>query len=92
MRHVIDNPKFEYLGCTIEEFKVHIESQFREGMSWANIDEIHFDHIKALGVKGLTEAEIIERLHYTNIQPLWPIENMRKKTKETYIPIDKLTI
>ena len=31
----------EYICCSIEEFKNHIESQFKDGMSWENHGEWH---------------------------------------------------
>ena len=29
----------EYLGCDIDTFKAHIESQFKEGMTWESHGE-----------------------------------------------------
>ena len=65
----------ENVGCTKEEFKAHIESQFQEGMTWDNwtVDGWHIDHIIPLS-KGGTN-------HYTNLQPLWAIDNLSKKDK-----------
>jgi len=60
----------------------HIEGEFKEGMTWENYGEWHIDHIKPLGVKGLTEEEIIERLEFTNTQPLWAFDNISKGNKE----------
>lgn len=68
----------EYLGCDIETFKIHIESQFKEGMSWENHGEWHIDHIKPVKYDNPTLEECIERLHYTNTQPLWADENISK--------------
>jgi len=56
----------EYVGCTIEEFKAHIEAQFKEGMSWDNHGKWHIDHIIPLKYNNPTIEETIERLHYTN--------------------------
>jgi len=70
------------LGCTIKEFKQHIESQFSEGMSWDNHGEWHIDHIKPISSFDLTqEAEQKKAFHYLNVQPLWAIDNMRKGSK-----------
>jgi len=68
----------EYLGCTISEFKQHIEVQFKEGMSWDNHGEWHIDHITPLKFENPSLEQVIERLHYTNTQPLWATENMSK--------------
>jgi len=78
MRQVLGYVDFEYLGCTIEEFMVHIEGMFKEGMCWENYGEWVMDHIKPVGVRGLTEEQIIERFEFTNIQPLWDHDNRIK--------------
>ncbi len=68
----------EYLGCTIAEFKQHIESQFKEGMTWKNHGEWHIDHIVPIKYDNPTLEQVIERLHWTNTQPLWANENIVK--------------
>lgn len=71
----------EYLGCDIETFKSHIEKQFKEGMSWDNHGEWHIDHIIPIKYKENQELileNIIDRLHYTNTQPMWADENISK--------------
>jgi hypothetical protein len=68
----------EYLQCTIEEFKIHIEKQFTDGMTWENQGEWHIDHIIPLKYENPTLEEVIERLHYTNTQPLWATDNIAK--------------
>jgi hypothetical protein len=36
----------EYIGCSIEELKIHLEKQFSEGIQWENYgSEWHIDHI-----------------------------------------------
>jgi hypothetical protein len=65
------------LGCSFEEFKVYLENQFTEGMTWENMGEWHLDHIKPISLAE-TEEEIYELNHYTNFQPLWAIDNLRK--------------
>jgi hypothetical protein len=67
-----------YLGCNIEELKIHIENQFLEGMSWENYGEWHIDHITPLKYQNPTLEESIERLHFSNTQPLWATDNMSK--------------
>lgn len=68
------------LGCSIEDFKMHIESLFKPGMSWENRDEWHIDHIIPLA-SAKTEEEVIKLCHYTNLQPLWAHENLSKGAK-----------
>ncbi len=71
----------EYLGCTAKELKVHIESQFTEGMNWDNYGFYgwHIDHIKPLCQFDITDLEEQKKaFHYTNLQPLWAEENLKK--------------
>lgn len=70
----------EYLGCTFGELRSYIESKFKEGMSWDNYgSEWHIDHIVPIKFENPTNTAIIEaRLHYTNLQPLWALENYSK--------------
>jgi hypothetical protein len=68
------------LGCTIEEFRFHIENQFKEGMTFENYGLWHLDHIKPISL-GTTKEEIKLLNHYTNFQPLWAEENLKKSNK-----------
>lgn len=67
------------LGISIDEFKIYLESKFTDGMSWHNVGEWHIDHIKPLSSFNLTdEDEFRKACHYTNLQPLWASDNLRK--------------
>src|SRR5258705_2705793 len=67
------------LGCSIEEFKAYIEQRFRPGMSWENWGEWHLDHIKPLSLFNLQDREeLLKACNYTNYQPLWAEENIKK--------------
>jgi len=67
------------LGCSIDYFMEYIANKFQEGMTWDNHGEWHLDHIKPLYQFDLTDREqLLEALHYTNYQPLWAIDNLRK--------------
>ncbi len=68
------------LGCSYEEFKIHIETQFTEGMSWDNYGEWHYDHVYPVSL-ARDEAHMIELNHYSNFQPLWAVDNIRKGNK-----------
>lgn len=70
------------LGCSIDEFKLYIEKLFTEGMSWDNWGKWHLDHIIPLSSVDLTVREnVLKVCHYTNIQPLWAEDNIRKGCK-----------
>jgi len=68
------------LGCSFEEFFTHIESQFIDGMSWENRSLWHIDHIIPLAT-AKTEEEILRLNHYTNLRPLWALDNLKKGSK-----------
>ena len=72
----------ELLGCSYEEFIEHIESKFVDGMSWDNRSEWHIDHIKPCSAFDLTSEEGQRKcFHYSNLQPLWALDNLRKSDK-----------
>lgn len=78
---------YKILGCSYEDFKEHIESQFQEGMTWENIGrKWHLDHIIPVSSHN-NEDELIKLNHYTNFQPLWGEDNMSKGA--TYIEEEK---
>jgi hypothetical protein len=70
------------LGCTIPELKAHLEKQFLPEMSFDNYGEWHIDHIKPCALFDLSISEEQAKcFHYTNLQPLWAIDNLRKGSK-----------
>lgn len=82
-----DNKKFKFydlLGCDIEFLKKHLELKFREGMSWENYGRKgwHIDHIKPCSSFDMTKIEEQKLcFHFTNLQPLWWEENLKKYNK-----------
>jgi hypothetical protein len=79
----------EILGCSFIFFKHHLESQFKDGMTWKNCGlgdkgkkEWHIDHIypcASFNLKKIDEQQIC--FHWSNHQPLWAEENLRKGCK-----------
>ena len=72
------------LGCTIVELKLHLEKQFKDGMTWENhgLHGWHIDHIVPLAFFDLHDKEQFARaVHYTNLQPLWAKDNWTKGKK-----------
>jgi hypothetical protein len=69
------------LGCDWKEAKAHIESLFKEGMSWDNYGEWHIDHIVPVDyfVKVLKNLDSMNLI--SNLQPLWADENREKGNK-----------
>ncbi len=70
----------EMLGCDWDFLKSHIESQFKNGMSWENRDKWHIDHIIPLA-SASSEDDVIKLSHFSNLQPLWAEENIKKADK-----------
>ena len=73
----------DILGCTWEQFKQHIESQFEPWMSWDNRGgkvvlepntNWDLDHIIPVS-NAATEEDITRLNHYTNFQPLCSYQN-----------------
>ena len=68
---------YDILGCSFEEFKTHIESQWEPWMTWNNHGKYNgeysygwdIDHIVPLE-SVISEQEVIKLNHYTNLQPL----------------------
>jgi hypothetical protein len=77
-----DNKTFDIVGCAPDFLKEYLENQFTEGMSWDNhgLYGWHIDHIIPLSSAN-TEEEIYKLCHYTNLQPLWAEDNLKKSDK-----------
>ena len=70
----------DYLGCDFATFMQHIESNFKNGMSWDNRDKWHVDHIVPIS-SAQTEEEFILLSNYKNLQPMWAEDNVAKSNK-----------
>ena len=71
------------IGCSIEELKAHIERQFRPGMTWDNWGNgegfWNIDHIRPCASFDLRDhTQQRQCFHWTNLQPLWAIDNFIK--------------
>jgi hypothetical protein len=72
----------EILGCTLEDFKLHLESKFESWMNWGNYGicngELNYgwdiDHV--IPISSAKTLDDVYRLnHYTNLQPLCSYTN-----------------
>lgn len=68
------------LGCSILGFKLYIENQFEDGMTWENHGKVwELDHVVPLCCYDLTDfMEVQEACNWLNIQPLRKEENHAK--------------
>jgi hypothetical protein len=79
------NPKLsttmKLIGCSIKELKAHLEVNFELGMNWSNYGKNGWviDHIKPCALFDMKkESEQKLCFHYTNLQPLWEKDNLKK--------------
>lgn len=78
-----DNKVLDLLG--VESFdivKFYLERQFKPGMSWENYGKWHVDHkipLKSFDLSKLLEQK--KAFHFTNLQPLWAVENLSKGSR-----------
>lgn len=76
----------DLLGCSIAEFLSHLERQFLPGMTWSNwgrgANRWQIDHKRPIASFDLTDPDQ-QRIcfHFSNTQPLWAIDNLRKHAK-----------
>ena len=85
LKHGYKSDRTEKLiGITIKELKTYLESQFKTGMTWENYGFYgwHIDHTIPLSSFDLKNPEEQKKaFHYTNLQPLWAKDNLRKHSK-----------
>jgi len=76
------NSTFKIVGCTPEFLKKYLEKQFKPGMTHENhgTHGWHIDHIIPLD-KATTPELRAKICHYTNLQPMWAVDNIKKSNK-----------
>ena len=77
----IKGSKLRYLGCSAQDACDYLEQQFKKGMTWSNYGRRgwNIDHVIPVSAFDLANEEQRKKaFHYTNLQPLWEIDNMRK--------------
>jgi hypothetical protein len=79
-KHRKNSKSVDILGCSLEDFKIYIQSKFTKGMNLENHGMWHLDHIIPLAT-AKTEEDVIRLNHYTNFQPLWAKDNLKKSDK-----------
>ena len=70
------------IGCSKEELCSFLEAEFLPGMTWENYGEWHIDHIRPCASFNLEDPDEQKKcFHWTNLQPLWATDNIRKGDK-----------
>lgn len=72
----------DLVGVSRDDLMKHLESMFLEGMNWENYGEWHIDHIRPCSSFDLSDPKQQKIcFHYTNLQPMWAEDNLRKAKK-----------
>lgn len=73
----------DLLGCSLDEFKAHLQAQFTPEMNWENYGSYwSIDHIIPCAAFDLTDPEQQKKcFHWTNCQPLTKSQNSIKSGK-----------
>lgn len=77
-------PTENLLGCTVQELRKHLEGLFKPDMNWEEFlrGRIHIDHIIPCAAFDLSIPQNQWKcFHYSNLQPLWGRDNLRKGAK-----------
>lgn len=83
----------ELLGCSIPNFRMYLESRFEPGMCWENygVNGWHVDHIMPCAIFNLSNPDHQKRcFHFSNLQPMWAVDNRRKGAKVSALKINLL--
>lgn len=75
----------KYLGCSIHEFSAWLEKKFNKKMTWENYGNYwNIDHILPCASFDHTDEKQVHICwHFTNMQPLPAIKNLKKSDKIT---------
>ena len=68
--------------ANIEFLWKHLEKTFKKGMTRENYGKWHIDHIRPCANFDLSDSDQQKQcFHYTNLQPLWALDNLLKSNK-----------
>lgn len=71
----------DLVGCSVDFLRSYLESKFVTGMTWEKYGKYgwHVDHVVPLSSFDLADMEQRRvAFHFTNLQPLWASDNLRK--------------
>lgn len=77
------------LGYNCEQLAIHLEKQFKRGMTWGNYGkEWHIDHIIPVAhfkLDGFDDPSIKICWGLPNLRPLWATDNLKKQHKRMHL-------
>lgn len=72
-------PPLKALGCTRAHMLAYVASLFTAGMDWHNYGLWEIDHRRPIASFDLRDKQqATQCFHFTNIQPLWKVDNKAK--------------
>ena len=77
------NKTFDFVGCTPEILREHLENSFDSKMTWENYGKWEIDHKIPLS-QGTTVDELYKLNYFRNLQPMWKHENIKKGAQLNY--------
>lgn len=79
-----DCSAIKLIGCSLDEFRLHIEKQFTKRKSWSNYGKNwHLDHIVPCAKFDLQNPEHLKIcFHFTNYRPLNASRNMSENSRK----------
>lgn len=78
------NKTIDLVGCTMSVLLEHLENKFKDGMNWNNygLKGWHIDHIIPCSKFDMSKIKEQKKcFHFSNLQPLWWEENLKKGDK-----------
>lgn len=78
----------DLVGYSSQQLMTHLERQFKRGMTWANRDQWHLDHIVPLSSFEFDSPEddgFKAAWALTNLRPIWKSENLTKWARRTHL-------
>ena len=83
----------EIIGMSRADFATHISNQWLPGMTWENyglasttVKRWHIDHIKPCSTFNLLNPDEQKAcFHFSNLRPLWALDNITKSNKWPFI-------
>ncbi len=75
---------FKVLPYSVNDLEKHLESHFKDGMSWDNYGKWEIDHIVPdswFNYTSVTDEGFLKSWSLENLQPMWKKENLLKSNK-----------